>query len=1155
MTNLYHLLQRSLFAFFLLLSIGTAWGQDTVVVQTLTWDDNFRSGFFQFPDDPDETYRKILMVYNMRCHDAAVGFGNVGCREWDYSCNTFITDPSLVDSTAATHPSHIISNFDGDIFAYTSEQTYTYYQFDQYEVTYNNTISEIEAPVGSISSYQDLSQDTRVARHQFMYTAAELSAAGLTAGPITGLQIELEEAGVTLPFLRIKMQATEEDQLNADMPFLTGFTEVYALNTEFTTAGPQFFPFYQNFDWDGTSNVVVEWSYTSNDPILTSQTTAIDEPGFACGLLNSTSDANIEFAGSGYVDLPAQALADGISEQITVAFWAYGNEDVLPVNTYAFEGFDANGQRQINAHLPWSNGQMYWDCGNDGTGYDRINKTATAAEIGGRWNHWAMTKNAATGSMKIYLNGELWHSGTGKNKLIDLNSVVVGTSGSLAGQYYGNLDEFQIWNIELDQSTLQEWMRTPITSDHPNYNNLLAYYPFDEGTGTTVQDHSSVGATASVVGFPSWRVLRGANLHKNFTAVDQRPQTTFFSGEYDITTEVVTATDQVPNSLHSITSYGVDGTDLVTLNEEFFYAAIDQEIIDEAGNVVGTVPVASEGSIEISTLDYYNKTDGKLEILSLVTPYGNGLDLGNAGKTFTIDVTDYAPILKGEKWMSIEMGGQNQEELDIQFWYIKGTPEREVQSVQNIWPFRRGWYGDIVDNRFFEPRDVPLSSDGSHFKVRTAVTGHGQNGEFIPRQHYININGGAQDFQFDVWKSCGENPMYPQGGTWLFDRAGWCPGLPTDIHSLELDGIANAGETVEIDYGVNGATLTEANYLVSSQLVTYGPWAHNVDASLEAVIRPTLQWEYQRMNPACNAPMVLVRNSGAETITSIEIEYQVENGPFTSDYTWEGSLESGQEMVIELPQENIGFYMTGDDSKVFTARIVAVNGAEDGNPENNEFHSAFEYPEMFSAENLLTLRVSTNNRASENSYTVKNSSGQVLLTRDNMANSTTYFDEMDFPAGCYTMEFEDTAGDGLAYWYWDLVDPSVGSGTIRIQQNFNGIDLTVESFEPEFGGTLFYDFVIGEVTSTEEVETFRFFSLYPNPVSSELILDLQGYEGNGFQWEIVDPMGRIYQQSELPVLSGGSYQHSIQVNDLAPGMYFARIRNAEKTWVRSFVKQ
>ena len=64
----------------------------------------------------------------------------------------------------------------------------------------------------------------------------------------------------------------------------------------------------------------------------------------------------------------------------------------------------------------------------------------------------------------------------------------------------------------------------------------------------------------------------------------------------------------------------------------------------------------------------------------------------------------------------------------------------------------------------FEPRILSTDLDGSFYKIRSSITGHGQNGEFIPREHYININGAEQEFQYEVWKECGDNPIYPQGG-------------------------------------------------------------------------------------------------------------------------------------------------------------------------------------------------------------------------------------------------------------------------------------------------------------------------------------------------------------------------------------------------------
>ncbi len=68
--------------------------------------------------------------------------------------------------------------------------------------------------------------------------------------------------------------------------------------------------------------------------------------------------------------------------------------------------------------------------------------------------------------------------------------------------------------------------------------------------------------------------------------------------------------------------------------------------------------------------------------------------------------------------------------------------------------------------------------------MKSSITGHGQNGEFNAKYHYYNIDGGEEEYIYHVWNDCSEIPIYPQGGTWIYDRAGWCPGDPTTLHEL-----------------------------------------------------------------------------------------------------------------------------------------------------------------------------------------------------------------------------------------------------------------------------------------------------------------------------------------------------------------------------------
>ena len=39
-----------------------------------------------------------------------------------------------------------------------------------------------------------------------------------------------------------------------------------------------------------------------------------------------------------------------------------------------------------------------------------------------------------------------------------------------------------------------------------------------------------------------------------------------------------------------------------------------------------------------------------------------------------------------------------------------------------------------------------------------------------------------------------------QGGTWIYDRAGWCPGTFGTTYDHEITDLVNPGDTVNIDY-------------------------------------------------------------------------------------------------------------------------------------------------------------------------------------------------------------------------------------------------------------------------------------------------------------------------------------------------------------------
>lgn len=1118
----------------MLSGISALQAQVPTVVQTLTYDSTARAGVWNFPNDTNVTYRKILMQYSMRCHDQLVGNGNVGCREWDYHCNTVITDSSRTDSSRANADSHVISNFGGQTYNISNAATYTYTQYTQKDVSYTSTIAETLGTVtsGAAALTAPFTASNPVARTQYLWTASELSTAGLTAGNISSLRMDVSALGSGLGFLRIRMKTTNQTALDPDNAELDGFTDVYFLNTTISGTGVRNFLFHSPFPWNGTSNILVDFSF-KNAAMGTNTTVQGGSTGQNYGLQNPNTDLYLDFASAGHVDIGTTPFSN-ISNEITISFWAYGDAS-LPFNSTVFEGTDAGNVRQANVHLPWSNGQVYWDCGNDGSGYDRINLTASANDFKDRWTHWAFTKNAVTGEMKIYIDGVQFHSGTGKTKPIDLRNFRIGRSLTGSTAWSGRLNEFRIWNKELSATTIADWMWKDLTPSHPDYANLMAYYRLNEGTGTTVADASIHAQSGTISGVAAWRALRGKDLFRNFAVTQDRPNVTFVKGSYSMVINDVIVRDSVLNPQNSVVAYTVVGTDLTVVDTNFYYQAGYQYVYDENGVVVDSVLAATDSTINITTLTHYSKGPARYEILSFITPYGNGLDLGPNGVMWEFDVTDYAPILRGAKRMSVEGVGNNQEELDIRFLFVEGTPPRDVQDIQQIWPIRSAgaiWSGygfnAILNDDVFEARDLHLAPNSSAWKLKSAVTGHGQNGEFIPRWHWLNVDGGQEEFRYRAWTECADIPVYPQGGTWLYDRAGWCPGHPTDVAEFELDTLGGAGQTVSIDYGMDQVSNTSASdYRINNQLVTYGVPNFSVDASVIAVKRPTDRTRYARFNPACNEPIILLRNEGSTALNSVKITYNVRGGT-TRDYTWNGSLEFLESTEIALPVDNPAFWQGTD--QVFEVSLSEPNGGTDQQPANDTISSNYQLWDNYSGVVELMWRTNNNTQTAWKIY--DETQAIVMQSSPFIGPNTTYIEAINLPMGCYTLEFTDAADDGLYYW----ANTGQGSGWARMRENGS----ITQVFEPEFGKFFRYDFWTDGTVGNEEIRSPQMVTVYPNPNEGQFTVRMEGYVDRDVLVEIFDLSGKQVYRSAFNT-GNAVVQEVVDLSGRPAGTYLLKV--------------
>ncbi|GAB4295477.1 MAG: hypothetical protein Kow0068_20100 [Marinilabiliales bacterium] len=452
----------------------------------------------------------------------------------------------------------------------------------------------------------------------------------------------------------------------------------------------------------------------------------------------------------------------------------------------------------------------------------------------------------------------------------------------------------------------------------------------------------------------------------------------------------------------------------------------------------------------------------KFCLYSFVTPYGKRLKLGDNNEwTWFYDVTDYAPILKGTKEI---IAGNNQELLDLEFYFYPGTPVRNVISIENIYPHGTYKYQYLAEDSVLKKKKIFLNPEANSYKLKARISGHGHAGprnccEWDSKTHTYYIND-EDRFRWNVWKDCSFNPIYPQGGTWPFDRAGWCPGTFVDDYEFNLTPLVHPGDTIDFDYGIefysdNGEK--DGEFQMTHQLVSYGPPNFYNDASITDIIKPTDKDKYARLNPACGNPEIIIQNTGKNNLKSLKIEYGLISGK-KSIYEFHGNLKFLEKQCIVLPVPD---WSTQEINNTFIVKIIETNGQKDENDFNNTLTSKADIPIVLPNKFIIHVKTNDNNRACENSCIISDSDGKVYYYFDNYKDSTEYYHDIILNPGCYTFQFTDNREDGimLHWWYYNTDKKLMGiSGKVDILSADKKEILY--SFPSDFGQELQLNFII-----------------------------------------------------------------------------------------------
>ncbi|MBI3143384.1 MAG: hypothetical protein HYZ16_11210 [Bacteroidetes bacterium] len=119
----------------------------------------------------------------------------------------------------------------------------------------------------------------------------------------------------------------------------------------------------------------------------------------------------------------------------------------------------------------------------------------------GQWSHVAGVFDGK--AVTLYVNG-IKVGSTSYSGQMTPSTGLVAKIGELAygtdRNFDGEIDEVRVWGKAMDTTTLRQWMCRSVTSTHPHYSSLAAYYTLDAGTGSAVADHSTNKNNGSISG-------------------------------------------------------------------------------------------------------------------------------------------------------------------------------------------------------------------------------------------------------------------------------------------------------------------------------------------------------------------------------------------------------------------------------------------------------------------------------------------------------------------------------------------------------------------------------------------------------------------------------------------------------------------------------
>jgi len=291
------------------------------------------------------------------------------------------------------------------------------------------------------------------------------------------------------------------------------------------------------------------------------------------------------------------------------------------------------------------------------------------------------------------------------------------------------------------------------------------------------------------------------------------------------------------------------------------------------------------------------------------------------------------------------------------------------------------------------------------------------------------------------------------------------------------------------------------------------------DAILNSLISP--------VDEVCDgevSPIIEIKNYGSEPLTSLDIEYSVNDGE-TAVYNWTGDLGFTQTEILNLP--GIEFAGTEEDNSL-TIDLTNPNGQEDGNPNDNSITSNFDLATETSKNISMELSVGYV-FANQVSWKLVDAAGEIVDEGGNYSGGTVVEESWTLNMNeCYTFYLMDSGENGF-------------SGYLKLKDDGE----VFANITSELVDEIQIVFHTDDNTGFDKMETNNI-NIYPNPSKNMTNISYSLHENAQVEVNVYSVTGSQVINLPASLQKAGNQSIHINTSSLEEGIYFVSLKINDK---------